>query len=234
MFHRAVLLPLVAMGVLMVYGCGGPSPVSPSPVTPPPPSPPIPSPQPRALAGTVFETPPTQQAPVPGARVQVVTGSNAGANTTTDGSGRYTLPAMEGEFDIQVSRQGFTTRTVHLNMADRDPPSDIQLGPEPRIITETFVASSVSPSPHVFSTMLQIHNAGEIVITDWDAYGFEEGDLAELEIWEGGQRFAGTVIERSFPRHTVVLRVAVPPGRTYEVRGHTYYWWNTITLTHPN
>ena len=103
-------------------------------------------------------------------------------------------------------------------MADHDPPADIQLGPAPRLITETFV-SNVGSS-HGFSATLQVHNAGVIVITDWDAYGFEEGDRAELEIWDGWQalRRDGRRGVVPAPYYSADLALRVPGGARYEIR----------------
>jgi len=49
------------------------------------------------LSGIVTETAPTETTVVAGALVQVVAGTNQGAIVTSDGQGRYAIPAMSGK-----------------------------------------------------------------------------------------------------------------------------------------
>lgn len=188
------------------------------------------SPRPSTLAGAVFETAPTQQKAIGGARLQVVSGANAGASAVSDAAGRYTLPSMWGEFDIQVVRDGYATGTAHVVMAGDQALADIHLAPAPRTITETFGDGRSFLQP--FHATVLVHNPGEIVITDWAAYGFEEGDGTRVQIWEDGQLLVQTYVERSFPRRTVLMRAPVSAGRTYEIR---CLGWplTTMTFTHP-
>jgi hypothetical protein len=189
------------------------------------------APVPRSLSGVVTERPPTQTKPLAGTRVEVVSGANAGAAAATDGTGRYTLPAMWGEFDLRISRDDYLPTIVHVDMSGEDVSGNAQLRPTPRVVTERFENAG---SSGVFRLVIPVHNDGEIAITDWAAYGFEEGDGATLQIWEDGRLLAQTFVERSIPRNTVLLRVPAIAGRTYEVRGISMFWWYAAAVSHPN
>jgi hypothetical protein len=124
---------------------------------------------------------------------------------------------------------------VHVDMSVSTPNADVQLGPTPRTVTESFENTATIAGPSLpFRLVVPVHNDGEIAITDWSAYGFEEGDGATLQIWENGRLLAQTFVERSIPRHTVLLRAPALAGRTYEVRGLTMFWWIAATVTHPS
>jgi hypothetical protein len=187
-------------------------------------------PRPRRLTGTARETPPTQTNAVAGARVTITSGSNAGRTATTDVQGQYTLPDVWGDFDLRVERDGYVPTAAHATVAGEDTNLDVRLRPAPRTITQTLVP----PAFGGFSISVPVHNDGEIAIIDWSAYGFEEGDTSTLQIWEDGHLIAQTAVERSFPRHTVVLRAAARGGHTYEIRAIVQFFCNTATISYPS
>jgi len=106
MSHHSLCLAAataVLAGALLTTACGSDNPASPSPapaVTPPSPPPPTPAqaPSPPAapvaasLAGTVATA---AGAPVAGATVAIVDGSNAGRSTTTGSAGTYRFDGLQ-------------------------------------------------------------------------------------------------------------------------------------------
>ncbi len=94
------------VGALLTLACGGDNPASPSPTptispapTPPPPTPPpAPAPPPPAapaavsLSGTVMTS---AGAPLAGATVAIVHGSNGGRSTATNGAGAYRFDGLQ-------------------------------------------------------------------------------------------------------------------------------------------
>jgi Carboxypeptidase regulatory-like domain len=152
----------------------------------------------RTLRGFVLETPPTETTPVPGARVEIVTGSNKGLSATTDETGAYSINDVWGEFDIFVTQAHFQTQTSHVLIEADGARTDTHISPVPRVIQETY---SQSCCGFPFSTIVfAVHNPGDIVVTDVASYGFEQGDTSLLEVLEEGRVIAQTFVERSFPR----------------------------------
>jgi hypothetical protein len=95
-FQRILVLLLLTQ---LISGCDSPTPVAPSPPPPSQGSTPVPSPAPPPdvlrvhVAGAVSDT---AFRPVPGARVEVVDGPEAGISTITDAAGAF---ALAGRFD---------------------------------------------------------------------------------------------------------------------------------------
>lgn len=212
--RRAAVAWLWALGWLpSLLGCGPP----PTAVTPL-----------ATLSGVVTETPPTQTTVVVGALVRVVAGAVQGAAVTSDSQGRYALPSLSGDVNLEVSREGYATRTVQVTVPSDGSSVNLQIGPTPGIVTNTTGTGTLFSTK---SVIVPVHNAGEVTITDVSFYGFEEGDGLTFEVLEDGQLVAGTFLERSFPRHTVALRAFVTGGRMVEVRASGY--WTFLTFTHP-
>jgi len=194
------------------------------------------APHPRALSGTIHEAPPTEQTVISGAHIEVVSGANRGTAATTDGSGHYTLPNLWGEFDVELKRDGFSSRTVHVAMTDDASPVDVPMLPAPRTLTEggNVVGCVYCRAP--FNVTVPVHNAGEIAIVDVGFTGFEEGDSFRFQVWQDSQLLAETVVERAFPRNTVALRVGVSGGAVYQIRGiaEGASGLYAISFSHPN
>ncbi len=179
-------------------------------------------PIPHVLTGHVFETPPTQSKPIAGARVDIVSGANAGASTTTDASGGYRFANVWGDVQLQASAPGYTPTHVAVTVADGDASADAQLDPEPRVITESLTTRYIDVGsadyPYTLRRTFDVHNDGEIAVTDLSCYGFEQGDGCILELWDSGQLAVSQFFERSYPRNTIALRVQARAGRHYELR----------------
>jgi hypothetical protein len=195
------------------------------------------TPRTATLAGTVFETAPTERTPIAGVYMKVTTGPNAGASTYTNANGGYILPRMSGEFDVSLGADGYTSRTVHVFVTNDGSDVDLHIAPWPQTVTQVF--ESTPPCAYCsgpFRTTFPVHNAGEIAIIDFGFRGFEEGDSFRLQVWEDGVMLGEAVIERAFPRRTMALRVGVTGGKLYEVRAlpQGLSGWYAITFTHPN
>jgi len=217
---RATVRAGVALALAALSSCAHDQPVTPTPV-------------PRTVSGRIVETPPTQTTGVAGARVEVVDGARAGLVTTTDDNGNFQLKGVPGDFQVRASATGYTpsTRTVSNGDARID---DIQLAPEPTIVTETFRGISWQ-TPEPFSRGFDVHHAGEFAVTDLSFYSFEEGDSCRLELWDGTTLVARTAVERSFPGRTTMLRVSVLAGHRYELRvAPIYRSFAVLSFTHPN
>jgi hypothetical protein len=97
------LLPIVLL--VLFVACGKDSPTAPTPPVIPPTNP---TPSLYSISGLV--TIGVSATPVPNATVRVVDGPNAGANTTTDGSGRYTLNGLTfAGFSLSASAPTYTS-----------------------------------------------------------------------------------------------------------------------------
>jgi hypothetical protein len=80
------------------------------------------------LTGVITETSPTDNIPVAGAVIEILTGSNKGKNAVTDGNGAYALRDVWGEFDVSVSSPNHETRVAHAAV-ERTPRLDVRLPP---------------------------------------------------------------------------------------------------------
>ena len=212
--RRSAFVSLWLVGVLAsLTGCSH-SPAVASPVV--------------TLSGVVTETAPTETTVVEGVVVRVVAGANQGATATSDSQGRFSIPSLSGTVDLELSRDGYVARSVHVTVPADGSGVNLQIAPAPGIVTNT------SGTGALFSTrsvIVPVHNAGEVTITDVSFYGFEEGDSLTFEILEDSQLIAATVLERSFPRNTVALRAFVAGGHMVEVRASGYCTF--LTFTHP-
>lgn len=189
----------------------------------------------RTIAGRVVEAPPTQTKGVAGARVEIVSGAGSGRSVTTDAGGTYTLSDVWGDIQVRASAAGYTAAVQAVSIADGDTVADVQLAPEPRVITESVDGATLPESSPYFSRTIDVHNTGEIAVTDLSFYGFEEGDSCALELWEAGQMIVRNVVERSFPRNTTALRVPVLAGHRYELRARPFYLpYFKMTFRHPS
>lgn len=95
---------------------------------------PAPGPSARfAMAGTVRADGSNQT--LAGARIEIVSGANAGQQATTDGSGRYQLgELLEGSALVKVTASGFQAQTKSLSLAG-DTTADF------RLVVDGLVAS---------------------------------------------------------------------------------------------
>ncbi len=96
--------------LLMLSGCGGNS--APSPAAPTP----TPTPTTFTLLGQVFDSDTAQG--VSGATVTVVDGANAGRSGNTDGSGKYTIAALQpGGFTARARAPDYTEFSQGVTLA---------------------------------------------------------------------------------------------------------------------
>jgi hypothetical protein len=131
------LLP-VAVATLAVAGCGG-SPVQSSYVT-------------YTLSGRVSGG----SAPIAGAVVAVLDGSNAGQKTTTSGNGGYSLDRLRaGNFNIKVSAAEYADTARGVSLA-ANVSVNVELLPYPKALLDDAVApidwdeADVAPGNFVF------------------------------------------------------------------------------------
>jgi len=188
---------------------------------------------PRTVTGRVVETPPTQTKTVAGARVDIVAGAQTGLTATTDANGTYRVTGVSGDAEVRVTANGYVPSVQAVSAGDGDAVVDVQLAPEPRMITET-ISGELGTIPRPFSRTLDVHNAGELTVTDLSFYGFEEGDSCTLELWEGTALVARNIVERSFPRSTTSLRVPVLAGHRYELRITPSFFIYSVTFRYPS
>ena len=189
------------------------------------------TPIPKTLSGRVFETAPTESTAVAGARVEVITGPNAGAAATADPTGAYSLPGLWGDFQVRVTRDGYEPDVETVSIGDTAPTTDAHLAPLATLVT-VVVPSGVHEEP---SYPIDVHHDGEIVVVDVHFESFEEGDSADLEVREGPELIARATVERYFPRQTIALRVPVVKGHRYTLSiAGAFYSSYTLTFTHPN
>jgi hypothetical protein len=134
---------------------------------------------------------------------------------------------------LEISREGYVSQSVHLSASNDVADLAFALLPPADMVTET----SGEDAGGLFngqSIVVPVHNAGEIAVTDVKFYGFEEGDSIGLQIVQDGTVIASTVLERSIPRNTVVLRALVSAGHVIEVRTMaSYQYWTRLVFTHP-
>jgi hypothetical protein len=183
------------------------------------------------MSGVVGEGPPTQTRTIAGAKIEITSGTNKGATATSDSQGRYSLALVSGELTVQISRDGFATRTVQVTAPPDGTAVNFQLLPPADIVTETQNRNGVYAGR---SIVVPVYNAGEIVVTHLSFYGFEEGDGMTLQVLQDGELKAEAFFERSIPANTVVLRVQVTAGHMIEVKApEGSQSWNTISFTHP-
>lgn len=110
MFLALLVPPMLAMGLA---GCGesGLPPTSPTSPTPPAPMPG--GPQAR-VGGSVYDT---AWRPVPGVRVEVLDGPNAGVTATSDGLGEFSLiGAFDAGVRFRAAKAGYVEATLTLGI----------------------------------------------------------------------------------------------------------------------
>jgi Carboxypeptidase regulatory-like domain len=100
--NRSSIVFGIAISVAAIVGaCDGRSPTSPNRIAP--------ATQPiYSLTGIVTEP---VGVPVEGATVTVADGPYKGKSSRTDGAGHYTLIGVEGSFNVQVDKDGYTSST---------------------------------------------------------------------------------------------------------------------------
>jgi len=212
--RRSAISALCTQGWLLWLVSCGHSPTAVSPVA--------------TLSGIVTETAPTENTPVSGVVVQVVGGDGQGASTATDAQGRFSIASPSGGVDLQLSRDGYVTRTAHVTVPGDGSSVALRVAPAPGLVTNTTGTGNLLAFK---SVVVPVHHPGEVTITDVSFYGFEEGDSLTFEVLDGGRLIAATTLERSFPRNTVALRAFVAGGQMVEVRATCC--WTYLTFTHP-
>ena len=177
----------------------------------------------RTLVGTVTESFPTETAPIPGARLEIRTGSNKGTNVVTDSNGQYSLPDVWGDFDVSVSKAEFEARTLHTSVDETLATLDIKLLPDDRPRRTSFAGRLCPPPPSFPGALkclaeaqqdhywLNVHRAGDMAVRiDFSYNGDYYTDWLRLEIRCGAEMIAARWF---IQREHLGTRIA-PPGTT--------------------
>lgn len=221
-----MLRRLVLLVIALLAGCGAPTAPTPSaaptaiavvpsipdpqPTPAPTPEPAPPPPAPRyTVAGVVTHTPPGEQQPLVGARVELVSGE-AGFSTTDD-NGYYSITGVLAPLQLRVSRDGYETQTVSVGSMSGDTRVDIRVRPSFRWMYEWFydcILANGHPIHHVFP----IYNSGTL-----EAEAEWTGTLtySALQLWRDGIRLSEAF---SRPARPLRLTAAVEGGYVYEIR----------------
>ncbi len=120
------------------------NPVSPTPpsTTPAPAPAPAPTPQMIVLTGAVVEVPPSKQ-PVPGARVEIATGPNAGRFMMTDSTGVFRLVDLApATITVIVRKDGYQLWQITNLALTADRRQDVSLFPTPPTNTAGATATA--------------------------------------------------------------------------------------------
>ena len=81
------------------------------------------------MKGLVHESAPTENIPVPGARIEIQGEVGGGAIPTTDGSGRFTLEVEAASVTLIVSKDGYDSKSVAISALTSEIQPDIGLVP---------------------------------------------------------------------------------------------------------
>ena len=93
------------------------------------------SPVPVTFSGTVTDR--VTGVAVPGAQVEVLTGTRKGASALADQKGEFTIPSMWGDFSFAVSRLNYEPETADVQLANNSRVS-VRLAPVERLVRTTF------------------------------------------------------------------------------------------------
>ena len=98
--HRHLWILVVAA---LALGCDSDSPTAPSPTPTPTPTP---TPQTFTLSGQVTDA--DNGASVPNATIEILDGDHAGTMATTGADGRYSIPDVAGNMNVEITATGYT------------------------------------------------------------------------------------------------------------------------------
>jgi len=189
-------------------------------------------PLPFAVFGTVTESAPTETKMIPGARVEVVSGSGAGTSVTTSQDGSFRLAETSGQIDVSVSRSGYITSTFHVMRTGPETRLDGRLLPSPRTITESFLYSYTDlQEPRSF--FRPIHSDGLLVVDRlliMYGYPLPNPDMM-LQVWRGSDLIGQTRVTPQTPGGGLTVEVA--GGALYEIRLSGTRWYR-IRIASPN
>jgi Carboxypeptidase regulatory-like domain len=229
--RRAVVMLSLA-GALLAVACGGDTPASPSPtptVSPAPSPAPTPAPAPAppppaapvaiSLSGTVL-TP--SGAPIAGATVTILDGSNGGRSTTASGAGAYRFDGLQssnGNVSAKAAGYQESVRGMYIDGA----------------ATLNFTLQP-TPAPATFSGVWRGRGVSSSCKDDGAAAGFCRvfGDINDnlvMVLTQNANDVTGTVDFGGFPLKATGTaqgdRLQINGTGTYEGTEYEYKNWNT-------
>jgi hypothetical protein len=187
----------------------------------------------------VHETPPTETTSVPGARVIIDDGPNAGRSATADSTGRYTLSDLvDSTFNLHASAPGYLDRGGGLVLGE-DRVLNFQLAPEPRTVTEVVSGSiqNCNGAQYIvcYSHRFYMHHAGPIEIKTMTTTG-ESVDM-RVQFYDANRDYIVIDYPHRSPG-TMSLGFCtgcVPSAYDFRIVGRILGSVTlTATLTHPN
>jgi hypothetical protein len=222
---RAAVQALVLTATMWIAGCGKEaSPVAPTPS--------------RTISGRITESMPTETTPVPGARVIIHDGPNAGKSATADSSGHYSIAGLvDSTFSLHAGAPGYLDRSGALVLTE-DRILNIQIEPEPRTITETVTGTIENCNGEVyiicFSHRFYMHHAGPI---EWTLTTTGKSESMRVHFYDVTRdQFVHYTPSQSPGTITVSFCTACPPA-AYDFRVYGRIIGPVVLsarLTHPN
>lgn len=191
-------------------------------------------PLPFTVFGTVTESAPTETTMIPGARVEIVSGSGDGTSATTSEDGSFRLGETSGQIEVRVTRTGYITGTFHVTRTGPETRLDGRLVPSPRTVTENFDYSYTDlQEPRSF--FRRIHSDGLLILDRLRImyqYPLPNPDMM-LQVWRGSDLIGQTRVTPENQGDGAGLSVAVTGGALYEIRLFGTRWYR-IRITSPN